>query len=841
VVAKMAVRIKIKEEKQYTLSGVIVNPGRYQRGCDRDIKIISLKGNEYDVSVCSDIFSNYNEDDIIRCKLIKDSKDNYLMVDKPFITFSTERTAVERAFCRALRPFSASGAEELYYNIMEKMKSRPRSEDEKNGIDVYGTDRVIYYLSDASEIYKETGDKEIVKNLEDCGLKDVAAKKLLKWWYKNRCVRKLHLLGMKNEEIKRCHMTCDEIYIRAIKNPLTLASIPMDICLFIMEAINIQPTNKELRCGEIIRKVYDLVENCSNACVSIHSMEYYFKDIWSHIDLVCSDYGLVQDGKLLYQKYNYDVEMFLAEYIDKLIKLNPQDVESLPTINDEDYVIKTLTQEQKNAINGALNNKISIITGAGGCGKSLAANEIFVNLKKRGIKFKAASFTGKAVVRLNEIFRANDPELKETVAYTLDYMVTKYKKSGDTNVGDFEVILIDEASMVSSELFYRFLTTFTHKFSIIFMGDCNQLKPISWGFFLKQIIASERIPIYTLTKNQRLKPAAMTAEEEEKYELALKGKAPSEISFDRTVLENCENLIDPKRNLSRPMIFSQGDSSNLSQSKGFYIFDEDMEFIRTILKQFKKGGTSYYEITCICPYIKFGYIEDINRMFQDVFFEDIEGVMGGRTMWKVGDRVKMLINNYDTGIMNGEEGIVMFTCEEFVEVQFKNKINKGVVTLGTPDFLIKFYLKRDDEDLEEVEGEGRWDGDKFYINMIKHSSCITVHGSQGSEYPYVIGFIPEVKDKKGNLSNFLNIPLLYVLMSRTQSTALMITNQEILGKISMTKPRICCDNLANRISNMRDETVEKNFYKVTIKEKEQEEEEEEYPEDDFFDEDAWEN
>lgn len=834
----MAVKIKIKEEKQYTLSGVIVNPGKYQRGQDRDIKILSLKGNEYAVRVCSDIFSNFNEDDIIRCKLVKDSREEYLMVDKPFITLSTERTAVERAFCRAPTSISRSEAEMLYDNIMEKMKTRPRSEEEKNGIEVYGTDRVIYYMSEASEIYKETGDKKIIKNLEDCGLKDIVAKKLLKWWYKNRCVRKLHLLGMKNEEIRRCHMTCDEIYVKAIKNPLTLASIPMDICLFIMESINIEPTKKQLRCGEIVRKVYDLVENWNNACVSIHTMEYFFKDIWSHIDLLCSDYGLVQDGKLLYQKYNYDVEIFLADYIDKLIKLNPQDEESFSTINDDDYVIKTLTEEQKNSINGGLNNKISIITGGGGVGKSSSANEIYVNLKKRGIKFKAASFTGKAVVRLNDIFRANDPELKQNVACTLDYMITKSKNSGENSIGDFEVILIDEASMVSSELIYRFLTTFTHKFSIIFMGDCNQLKPITWGFFFKQIIASERIPIYTLTKNQRLKQPSMTAEEEEKYELALKNKAPSEIEFDRTILENCETLIDPKRNLKNPMIFNQGDSSNLSQSKGFYIFDEDIEFIRTILKQFKKGGTSYYEITCICPYTK--YIDEINKMFQDVFFEEVDGVLGGRTVWKVGDRVKMLINNYDTGIMNGEEGIVMFTCQEFVEVQFKNRITKGVVTLGTPDFLIKFYLKRDDEDLEEVEGEGRWDGDKFYINMIKHSSCITVHGSQGSEYPYVIGYIPEVKDKKGNLSNFLNIPLLYVLMSRTQSTALMVTNQDILGKISMTKPRICCDNLASRISNLRDETIEKKFYKVAVKEKEQEVEEE-FPEDEDlpFDEEGW--
>ena len=862
----MAVKIKINQEKRYILSGVIVELDKYQKGVNRNIEILSMKGNNYNVIVSSNIFSNFNIEDIIKCSLIKtlnkngikknkESEDkeepikleiddyDYYMPDKPFITLSTERTAIERSFCRALRPFSTDSSIILYDAIMNKMKDIPRSDEEKKAIVIYGTDRVIYYLSEASELYKETGDSVIVKNLEECGLKTEQSRKLLKWWYKNRCIRKLHLLGLKNEQIKNCHMKCDEIFFNAITNPLALASISMEICLFVAEYLNIEYTAKQVRCGEIIRKIYDLVENGCNACISINTMEYYFKDIWSHIDLICKEYNIVQDGRLLYQKYNYDVEIFVANYMDKLIKANLEETEK-GTINDSDYVIKTLTQEQKDAINGAVNNHVSIITGGGGVGKSTVANEIFVNLKKRGIKFVAASFTGKAVVRLNDIFRENDSELKENIASTLDFMITRYNK-GKTSSDDFEVVLIDEASMVSTELMYRFFTTFTHKFRIIFMGDCNQLAPISWGSFLKQIIASERVPIFTLTKNQRLRPPSMTAEEEVKYEQSLIGKAPSEINFDRTILNNCDELINPKRDLTRPMIFNQGDSTDLSQSKGFYIFDEDIEFIRTILEQFKSGGTSYHEITCICPYVKFGYIEVINKMFQDVFFGDVEGVQGGRTIWKVGDRVKMLKNNYETGIMNGEEGIITVIDEEFVEVQFKNIIKKGVITMGSPEFLVRFYLKRDDEDLDELSqdnenNETRWDGDKFYINMIKHSSCVSVHGSQGSEYPYVIGYIPEVKNKKGILSDFLNIPLLYVLISRTQSTALMITSQSVLGKISMTKPRIRCDNLANRISNMRDSEKEKDYYKVVVKANDEEDFEYE-DNDDFFDEEAWEN
>ena len=64
-------------------------------------------------------------------------------------------------------------------------------------------------------------------------------------------------------------MKCDEIFFNAITNPLALASISMEICLFIAEYLNIEYTAKQVRCGEIIRKIYDLVENGCNACISI--------------------------------------------------------------------------------------------------------------------------------------------------------------------------------------------------------------------------------------------------------------------------------------------------------------------------------------------------------------------------------------------------------------------------------------------------------------------------------------------------------------------------------------------------------------------------------------------
>ena len=859
-----------EKAKEFSLNGVITNPGKYYPNTDRHIIVTTKKGNKYNCTVPSTYFSNYHEDDIIKCVVQKDNKgESYTLTEKPYITLSPDRQSVERAFIRALvgTRFGPESANTLYNKISDmseltyekhfsshvedifeengeyKKETSEETTDvvihpqeDKNRLMyqlVYGIDRVIAFMSKISTDYIASGNAEAVAVMKDCDLVEKQAKKLLFWWYKKRCLRRLHLLGLNNDQIRRCRMECDDIYLISLTNPFRLAPIPMEVCFFVLDAINQEYSAEDVRCGEIIRKIDSYVENSAYACVKVSTIEYHFKDFFQRLGRLEREYSIVLDGTFVFTKYNHKVSVYVADYIDRLVKQTAKDMlavkkSDLMSVDGTSYIMKTLTQEQKDAIQCALRSRICVFTGGAGVGKSSCAREVYFNLKNRGLKLAPCAFTGKAVDRLNEIFSSNADGSKKadseehTIARTMDLMIIMADK--DEKVHDFHTVLIDECSMVTTELFYRFITKFTHNFNIILMGDCNQLPPISWGFFMKQIIACERVPINTLTKNQRLMQASETEEEEKKFMEECKTKAPSEVSFDRTILDNCEELIDPQRDLESPMKFKVGKDGVNNEARGFYICDENIHFIRDLLEQLKTGGTRADEIKIISPYVKFTPF--LNKMFQEVYSEDPEGVIKNDVTWKVGDRVMMLKNNYDKNVMNGAEGIVTQVGAKGVTVQFKAEIKDGVMVSADEDYELEFLYDVSEEDMLDIEGGGddagvssdsKYEGKTLYTYMIQHSSCITVHKSQGSEYPFVIMYIPNTLDAKGEIPSFLNINLLYTGITRTRRTIWLVTSPKTLGKISMRKLPVRFDNLAARIFKMKDPELEAIITNTKIK------------------------
>jgi len=905
---------KESESDEYSLSGVIIDPGKYVRNADRTIFIQTSRGNKYKCIIPPQIFSNFQEDDIIECRVTKneDGK-SFTMIRTPFTQFGVDRDNVERCFIRALKGtgFGGVSAGSLYdglkniakrtgytdkeqiddegivksiesttekeiqissqkskikINVKSKNNTLPvkkktdeedkpkkklvkkkdnESDDEEDdkffknkekskipGLpisttkiklkpEIVGYDGVIPLMTELSTRYNKTGSKDPIETIVSCGARENQAQSLLQWWYKSRSLRRLHLLGFTNKQIKECRMDLDVIYQTVLENPFRLAPLSIETCIGLMTMLNKETTPEHIACGEILRKIYAYVEGMAWTCVPVQTLEYNFKNFFKYIGKLQDDYGVILDGRLVYLEYNYAVEIFVANFIDDLIKktakimaLPTEDTASVQTAN---YTLKTLTEEQKLAINGALHSNVCVITGAAGTGKSSICKEIHKNLELRGMKMAACAFTGKAVTRLNKC-------LGEKIAKTMDLMIMR-----SSQIEPFDVLLIDESSMVTTELIYRFKKAFPFDFSIISVGDCNQLPPITWGFFMKQIIASERVPIYTLTKNQRLVQHHMTAEDEKKANKENKDKEPASIDFDRTILENCETLIDPKRDLSFPMEFKEG--------PGFYTLDGNIDVVENLLEQLADHFEAE-QITCISPYNE--YIKPINEMFQNIFLPDVKTVVDRKgRIWKLGDRVMMLKNNYNINIMNGDEGQVIDLDDQGVRVKFED---------GT-EHLFNYVSKNGDAtwltDISADSGgngmdfdETNWDGEELICDMIRQSFCVSVHKSQGSEYPVVILFVPERKNKKGGMSSFLNINLLYTSITRTKRVIWSVAPPGGLGQISITKMPIRYDNLAGRLLKMKDSELEKSLEGLTkikyVRELTEDNDDDDIPPDDDF-------
>jgi hypothetical protein len=824
--------------KEYSLTGVIIDAGRFSYNTDRRIVIQTIKGNKYICMVPSYIFSNFQVEDIIECKVSPDEKDGrkkqtYTMNSKPFTQFPVDEGAIQRCFIRALSGtgFGGVSAERLYKEIKDIAKicgytpvndllyegitTKPESRDEQDigpdpdedesdegddekheekqsfpGIpkstskvilteEVVGTDGVITLLTEMAARFIKSQDVGTVETLVGCGLKKKQAEILLRWWHKSRSMRRLHLLGFTNKQIDSCRMNCDEIYQTIVNNPYKLAPISMEMCAEIMTIFNQKPTNAQLKCGEIVRKIYEYVENRAYACVPLKTMEWNFPHFCKYLGELTEDYDIILDGRNIYQKYNHEVEIYMANLIDDLSRrtaeiYNSADPDSITTAN---FKLKTLTEEQKQAITGCINNRISIITGGGGVGKSTICQEIYRNFELRGARVAACSFTGKAVSRLNHC-------LGTKMAQTMDLMI---RRAG--SIPQFDVLIMDEASMVTTELAYRFKQAFPFDFIWISVGDCDQLPPISWGFFMRQLMKSERVPIYNLTKNQRMVKHTMTAEEEEDFEEESKGKDPASMEYERTLLENCEYLKDSNRNLSEPM--------ELKEGNGCYFLDGDQNSIKDMLEQLK-GVFTKDQIQVICPFNK--YIDQINEFFQDVFLANAKTVVDRKgRRWKVGDRIMMTRNNYTINIMNGEEGHIMDLTERGVKVKFAN---------GAEHLFLYVTEKDEPEWGHKGDGDGDYGGDELLCDMIKLSFCITVHKAQGDGFEAVILFVPTHLNKKGNLLNFLNINLLYTSWTRTIRVIWTIGKAETIQQMTMNKMALRVDNLAGRLYKMKDEELQ---------------------------------
>jgi len=110
------------------------------------------------------------------------------------------------------------------------------------------------------------------------------------------------------------------------------------------------------------------------------------------------------------------------------------------------------------------------------------------NLERNGIKYRIASFTGKAVTKIREVIQKSEPA-------TLHMMIAKSKKEKNSN---FQCLILDEASMITADLLYEFVKCFPHKFSLILVGDVNQLPPIGWGSIFEALIQSRSVPTTVL-------------------------------------------------------------------------------------------------------------------------------------------------------------------------------------------------------------------------------------------------------------------------------------------------------------------------------------------------------
>jgi len=744
-------------EKPINLVGKItwVQTKRHKRNKDREVfEAINSKNEKKIKCICS-FYCPIKKGDIIVAKILP-KDDYYIVIKPPFVQVGNDKEAISTFFRKNLKGFGEKKSEKLYDEI--ELLSGPGKVDK--------------YLSELADMWVNNEDDALLQEFSEY-IESGSLSLLLTRWYHVFDKRRLWLLGLTNAEIGESLKMCGsyyKIYELCLDNPFKVYPVPENKCMEIMNRLQKCPEEVDIQCGKIIRKIYENMIRRSWVCTPIKFLAKEFKQLKDLGPKLVSDYGISKDFECVYIDYPYRIERYVCEYIKKLVLSDTIRDNSTEFVNFENWdplsynnsrleaefrESATLSPDQCKAVQGALDHKISIIRGGPGTGKSSSVKEIVYNLRQRNVEYAICAFTGKAVARLRVI-------LDSTIPMTFHLKMKKQKSA------KFQHLIVDEASMVTIELFYNFITRFNFPFNITLIGDPDQLPPIGWGSLFTECIKSGTVPTYELTINHRV---YHVSDEEDGI-----------ISNTRRMSEYGKGI--QKGKLLTPMKFEP--TSNFVISRG------NIDHISAFAKAFKSQGVKPRDITVITPYNK--DIDSINKAFQQLYYHDndendVECVFDSRGIkWYVGDRVMMIKNDYDINVMNGEEGEVIEVDSKDIKVRFGYGREYDFPLEPDPKKRRwgTSYEKKDDEDDTEEERT---------VRRLIHSYCVTVHRGQGSEWNYIIFYLPPGRSQP----SYITKNLVYTGLTRAKRALFFIGNIKELEESTIRSLPFRCENLSKRL------------------------------------------
>lgn len=409
--------------------------------------------------------------------------------------------------------------------------------------------------------------------------------------------------------------------------------------------------------------------------------------------------------------------------IDKVIK----DVETRDDIQ--------LADAQKTAIRNAVDHGVAVITGGPGTGKTTIINVLIKIYESFRMNIVLAAPTGRAAKRITEAtgYAAQTiHRLLELTGGAPDEETSVYTFArNESNPLEADVIIIDEMSMVDSGIFYSLLKAVSPGTRLVLVGDSNQLPSVGPGNILKDIIASGVFSVSVLDRIYR------------------QGQ-------DSDIIGNAHKINDgihiEIKNKSRDFFFIPRQGYN-------DIIQELKVLLTKQLPAYFNVNSS--DIQVLTPMRKYDLgIENLNKQLQEVLNAAGHGKPEhdrGDVVFRQGDKVMQVKNNYK------QEWKVMDPSGRFAKEEGVGVFNGDIGFVKTvDDYDQKLVVEFDDGRQTEYPYN--------QLEELEHAFAITIHKSQGSEYPVVV--IPLLRCPP----KLLNRNLLYTAVTRARKCVVIVGN-----------------------------------------------------------------
>lgn len=490
-------------------------------------------------------------------------------------------------------------------------------------------------------------------------------------------------------------------------------------------------------------ELFSNIRNDFKIFINEDEFDIYLEELSNNKEII------IKENKYFLTEY-YDYEEDIASNLELISKHSKEKImhfDDLIAAIQLEYGVK-YNVDQKKAIKKALTNRISIITGGPGTGKTTIINSIVKlymrihNLNYKDVINEIALLapTGRAAKKISDSTGLPAMTIHRYLKWNKEkneFQINEYNKN------PHKLIIVDETSMIDTCLFDSLLKGIKHNITLVLVGDANQLPSVGPGLILNDLIESD---LFTHTVLETI-------------------YRQSDNSYIPILAKEIK-----EHNLSEDFT-RQTDDYNFLFASGLAI----KETIRKICLMSKEKGLTEDDIQILAPMYKGeNGIDNLNILLQGIFNpkdESKKEIKVGDIIYREHDKVLQLVNDPDNNIFNGDIGYI-----SNISIVMAPK-KKEILTIN-------------------------FDGNEVLYNRedlinIKHAYAITIHKSQGSEFAHVIMPISKAYFK------MLYNKLIYTGVSRAKKSLIIIGEKESF--IMATNN----DYSTNRKTNLKEQLMHK--------------------------------